>query len=139
MKYRCVRYILFDLIIGWALISAGVILGLLSSIFYLIFTVPLLVWYGITTFKWIKVFLTVKFSKPKKVVTKGFHCAYRDRCGILLFANSCYSVLTFNDSGLKGKYIFLGDMFGSNNEVTVTYYPSCKYIQSIDLFIERDS
>ena len=133
-------HIIIDIIINWLLVIFGTIAGLYFSIFYIIYSIPLYIWFSLRTLKWIRVLVDVIFSRPQKLITKLYRCSYKERVYALDLSKKIqYSVLLFNDNRLKGRYIFLKDFeykLKPSGAFVVNYYPKSKFIISIETINE---
>ena len=126
-------HIVLDLAIVWGLIFVGIYLGVVRNFLFLVAIFPLFVWYGVRTLHWLIIAFSVFFLKPDIIETKSCRFAYRERVYQLIPASVLhYSIFLFNDTAIKGKYIFMGDsIFRHGEKLEITYYPKAKYIKCI--------
>ena len=126
-------HIVLDLVIGWMLICSAVYFGIVRNFLFLVFVLPLFIWYAVRTLKWLKIVFALMFTNPQVVKTKGYRYSYRERAYQLIPNTALrYSVLLFDDVALKGEYVFMGDsIFRHGEKLEIIYYPRAKYIKSI--------
>ena len=133
MTRKIQLHIVLDLVIGWGLIAVGIYFGVTASILYIVYEIPLIIWYGIRAFMWLRILFDVFISKTETILTKGYRYSYRERVYPLIpKSRPRYSVILFDDVRLKGKYIYLDEaLFSGGVELEVIYYPRSKYIKEI--------
>lgn len=134
-------HIVMDVVSMWGLILCGLYLGFTGTILYFVFSVPLIIWFSIRTFKWAKILFDVIFSKPQTIITRGFRFSDRHQVYALnVFRNVYYSIIRFSDPGLKGEYIcFEYYIFRGGEKLEVTYYKHSRYITSIKRIEEKQA
>ena len=103
-------------------------------------SVPLAIVYFVKeSARLILIFIDIKSREPQTIITKGYSKIVRHPVYILQISEKLmYSVVTFCDVRLKGKYIYLeNDMYQDGDELEITYYPRSKYITSIKLLSRK--
>ena len=129
------KHIILDIIFSWSFFLVALAVGIWdASIELIIFDTILFVYVFIRTFRWLMFIYDKVFSKIITVETKGYRFSSKERVYTLdLTKKLHYSVIMFDDSKLKGKYILLDDntIFKHGELLEVTYYKNSKVIKSI--------
>ena len=129
-------HIVLDMLIMITFLSVVVYIGTISSVLYLVFSLPLALFYFCKIVYWIFVLADVLFSKPIKITTKSYRYSYREKIYFYLpQSRYFYSIVLFDDIRMRGKYVYFGyPTFHHGEMLTIIYYPKSKYIKSIERF-----
>ena len=129
------KHIILDIIFTWSFCSIALAVGIWDeSIELIIFDTILFVYVFIRTFRWLMFIYDKVFSKIITVETKGYRFSSKERVYTLdLMKKLHYSVIVFDDSKLKGKFILLDNntVFKHGELLEITYYKNSKVIKSI--------
>ena len=129
------KHIILDIIFSWSFCSFALAFGIWhNSIDLIIFDTIIFVCTFIRTFRWLIFIYDKVFGKIITVETKGYRFASKERVYAFdLKKKLHYSVISFDDSKLKGKYILLDDntIFKHGELLEVTYYKNSKVIKTI--------
>ena len=129
------KHIILDIIFTWSFCSIALVVGIWdASIELIIFDTILFVYVFIRTFRWLMFIYDKVFSKIITVETKGYRFSSKERVYTLDFTKKLhYSVIMFDDSKLKGKFILLDNntVFKHGELLEITYYKNSKVIKSI--------
>ena len=131
------KHILLDILSTWAFTFFSIFIGFrLNSVEILFFSTFLLIYDFIRTLRWLA-FLYDKIFKAKVTVkTKGFRYLTRERVYMLDISKKIYySVLVFDDTRLKGKFVLVDNncIFRNGEQIEVTYYKNSKVIETISV------
>ena len=129
------KHIILDIIFSWSFCSFALAFGIWqNSIDLIIFDTIIFVWIFLRTFRWLMFIYDKVFGKIITVETKGYRFASKERVYAFDLSKKLhYSVISFDDCKLKGKYILLDDntIFKHGELLEVTYYKNSKVIKTI--------
>ena len=135
------KHIVFDILTMWLLVFGGICIGLCDwgHIDFLIWTPLLIPWYAIRTWRWLLLAIDHMFKRTTQAETNGHISLYRERIYALdVTKKISYSVITFNDPKMKGKFIYLSNrILPKVDRVKVVFYTKSKVIKSIEPIVNE--
>ena len=135
MKKDIMHHIILDNISMWSFSFLAFAFGIWQDdIDLLIFNGVLSIGFFLRSLRWLLFIYDKSLGKTISIKTKGYRFSAKERAYFFDFAKKiCYSVITFDDPKLKGKYVLLdSDRTFKNGELLeITYYKNSKVIKSI--------
>ena len=129
------KHIILDIIFSWSFFLVVVAFGIWQGLIeFIILGTILFAYVFMRAFRWFAFVYDKVFDKILSVKTKGYRFSSKERVYFFdLTKKLHYSVIMFDDSKLKGKYILLDDntIFKHGELLEVTYYKNSKVIKTI--------
>lgn len=129
------KHIILDSVFSWSFCLVALAFGIWQGLIeFIILGTILFAYVFMRTFRWFAFVYDKVFDKILSVKTKGYRFSSMERVYAFdLTKKLHYSVISFDDSKLKGKYILLDDntIFKHGELLEVTYYKNSKVIKTI--------
>ena len=129
------KHIILDSVFSWSFCLVALVFGIWQGLIeFIILGTILFAYVFMRTFRWFAFVYDKVFDKILSVKTKGYRFSFKERVYFFdLTKKLHYSVIMFDDSKLKGKYILLDDntIFKHGELLEVTYYKNSKVIKTI--------